>query len=196
MKTAKSHLKRAFRGNPDLANSLVGLLARAAIWCDRRVVTALNKANHENGHRSLGGGVWFPGTARGRRAHRRTRPQRNEMARKALGNALPHQFAPNEFAACHVWQKTAVDEECYTALANLVMLPRALESLTDHPSWPLGHLYLQWKAYRLFGWKPKGCSKPKNRNFRKLEDKFGIRETGLGSAQLARVKRKVGRRRL
>jgi hypothetical protein len=56
------------------------------------------------------------------------------------------------FECCHIWPDTCYDPRYHTAIPNLVLLPRALASLSDH------HLQvsacLQFRAYQLYGWHP------------------------------------------
>jgi len=56
------------------------------------------------------------------------------------------------YETCHIWPKTCYDERYHTAVANLVLLPRALAGLTDH----LPHIQqmLQYRAYTLYNWYP------------------------------------------
>ena len=41
-------------------------------------------------------------------------------------------FVGNRFEACHIWANTCYDVRYHTSVANLVLLPRELASLTDH----------------------------------------------------------------
>src|SRR5437762_445526 len=57
----------------------------------------------------------------------------NSYANLAIKRALG--LGRNEaegFEACHVWPRTCYDQRWHTALANLVLLPRALAGLSDH----------------------------------------------------------------
>jgi len=62
------------------------------------------------------------------------------------------------FEACHIWPKTCYDERYHTAVANLVLLPRALAGLTDHSAEV--KLALQYRAFELYGWHPDGEPQP------------------------------------
>lgn len=57
-------------------------------------------------------------------------------------------FGKNEFEACHIWDKTCYDARYHTSIANLVLLPRELASLTDH--YPAVKKMLQYEAYMRF----------------------------------------------
>ena len=67
------------------------------------------------------------------------------------------------FEACHIWPLTCYDERYHTALANLVLLPRALAGLTDHDVEI--QKSLQYRAYELYCWKPEGQSTPLRPDF-------------------------------
>lgn len=56
------------------------------------------------------------------------------------------------FEACHIWPLTCYDERYHTLIANLVLLPRALASLSDHD--PQIAAVLQFRAFELYGWHP------------------------------------------
>ena len=73
----------------------------------------------------------------------------NVAIKKALGLS-PAQFVG--FEACHVWPRTCYDERYHTVIANLVLLPRALASLSDHD--PEVRSALQYRSYDLYRWHP------------------------------------------
>ena len=62
-------------------------------------------------------------------------------------------FSKNEFEACHIWDETCYNKKYHTSLANLVLLPRSLASLTDHCD--AVKKLLQYEAWKRFGFKPK-----------------------------------------
>lgn len=62
-------------------------------------------------------------------------------------------FSKNEFEACHIWDETCYNKKYHTSLANLVLLPRSLASLTDHCD--AVKKLLQYEAWKRFKFKPK-----------------------------------------
>lgn len=58
---------------------------------------------------------------------------------------------PRGWTFAHVWARPK-DPECYTHVANLVMMPEYLASLSDKDG-PLG-AYLRYHAWVKYGWKP------------------------------------------
>ena len=62
-------------------------------------------------------------------------------------------FSKNEFEACHIWDETCYNKKYHTSVANLVLLPRSLASLTDHCD--AVKKLLQYEAWKRFGFKPK-----------------------------------------
>ena len=56
------------------------------------------------------------------------------------------------FETCHVWPMTCYDERYRSAIANLVLLPRALASWTDHDVDV--RAVLQYRSYQLYQWHP------------------------------------------
>lgn len=61
-------------------------------------------------------------------------------------------FSKNEFEACHIWDETCYNKKYHTSVANLVLLPRALASLTDHCD--AVKKLLQYEAWHRFKFKP------------------------------------------
>jgi hypothetical protein len=70
----------------------------------------------------------------------------------------------------HVW--TAADKiSSYTHLANLVMVPECLASLTDKNG-PLV-AFFRWHAWHVYGWKPNGAAKPSRpKHYEKIKWKY------------------------
>lgn len=64
---------------------------------------------------------------------------------------------PSGWTFAHVWEN-ADDIEAYTHLANLVMVPECLASLTDK-SGPLT-TFLRWHAWTAYQWKPSSENEP------------------------------------
>jgi hypothetical protein len=67
------------------------------------------------------------------------------------------------FEACHIWPKTCYDQRFHTAIANLVLLPRALAGLSDHD--PEIQASLQYHAFELYSWHPEGTTAPQKPAF-------------------------------
>jgi len=62
------------------------------------------------------------------------------------------------FETCHVWPRTCYDERYHTAIANLLLLPRALAGLTDHNREV--QAAIQFRAFSLYGWHPDNQPQP------------------------------------
>jgi hypothetical protein len=56
------------------------------------------------------------------------------------------------FECCHVWPGTCYDTRYYSVIANLVLIPAALASLTDHD--PQVRSASQYRALELYRWHP------------------------------------------
>lgn len=56
------------------------------------------------------------------------------------------------FEACHIWDETCYNKKYHTSVANIVLLPRSIASLTDHCD--AVKKLLQYEAWRRFGFKP------------------------------------------
>lgn len=62
------------------------------------------------------------------------------------------------FEACHIWPLTCYDERFHTAVANIVLVPRALASLSDHDDEI--QKVLQYRAFELYAWWPDNQPQP------------------------------------
>lgn len=67
------------------------------------------------------------------------------------------------FEACHIWPLTCYDERYHTAVANIVLLPRALASLSDHDVEI--QRALQYRAFELYAWWPDDLPQPVKPDF-------------------------------
>lgn len=66
---------------------------------------------------------------------------------------------PIGYETCHIWEKTCYDPHYHTCYANLVLLPRAIASLSDHND--TIKAILKWQAYERFNeFLPGGCVMP------------------------------------
>ena len=130
------------------------LVAETGFWASPHVHRYLIEEN--------GLGVFFPNTRRCRTSKGEKRGEivagvyldDNSYANHAIKRAVG---IPRErligFEACHIWRDTCYNEQYHTAIANLVLLPRALAGLSDHD--PAIQQALQYRAYELYqGWYP------------------------------------------
>lgn len=87
------------------------------------------------------------------------RLDRNNYAGAAIREALGGRGkALGGYQACHVWPDTCYDPRYHTSLANLVLVPAPLVSLTDHD--PDVMAALKFRAFELYGWHPSEESAP------------------------------------
>jgi hypothetical protein len=88
----------------------------------------------------------------------------NTYANMAIKRALGlDRSEVDVFEACHIWPKTCYDQRFHTAIANLVLLPRALAGLSDHD--PEIQASLQYHAFELYSWHPEGTTAPQKPAF-------------------------------
>jgi predicted transcriptional regulator len=133
------------------------LIAETGLWANPEVHKKLLTV----------GGAFFLDRRRYRASQGEQRGQRvgavmlddNTFANGAIKRALGVSRADLlGFEACHIWPLTCYDERYHTAIANLVLLPRALAGLTDHDDEV--RAVLQYRSYELYGWHPAEASKP------------------------------------
>lgn len=82
----------------------------------------------------------------------------NTYANNAIKRATGLGRSADGFETCHIWPKTCYDERYHTAPANLVLLPRAIASLSDHDLEV--QQALQYRSFELYGWWPEGEVQP------------------------------------
>lgn len=138
------------------------LIAETAIWANpefHRQAMMKNgcPASHPKIRRARGKNEVKGGKANGIRFDDNT--YANRTIKSALGD--PKDFVG--FEACHIWPKTCYDERYHTAIANLVLLPRALAGLSDHNAEV--EKALQYRAYEIYGWWPEEKPQPKRPTF-------------------------------
>jgi hypothetical protein len=135
------------------------LVAETGLWANPEV------------HRRLAAedsvGAFFPKTRRykagagERRAEVREgiRLDDNTYANNALKRSLGlARGAAVGFEVCHIWPQSCYDHRCHTVIANLVLLPRPLASLTDHDADV--RAALQYRAFELYKWHPEEAAAP------------------------------------
>jgi hypothetical protein len=82
----------------------------------------------------------------------------NTIANEKFKRALSHLGKFRGFTVCHIWPGTTYDTRYHTVLANLVLLPRSLSSLTDHHDGIAK--CLQYRSWELYRWHPDGKEQP------------------------------------
>lgn len=139
--------------------NLIALVAETALWANPEVHKILS--------RDGGTGAWFPGVKRARISKGEERREfvdgvkldDNSDANRALKTALGIKGRERNFITCHVWEDSCYNEFDHTTIANLVLLPKPLSTLTDHH--PEVTEALKYRAYELYGWHPEGTVPPK-----------------------------------
>jgi hypothetical protein len=155
------------------------LVAQSAIFCSKEVFDKVKDGElgspryNEHGNDE---GAWYGYQYRRAKANEKRRVNDpndptailddNTYANKAIKYAICedlkkygisvsiNDFSKNEFEACHIWDETCYNKKYHTSVANLVLLPRSLASLTDHCD--AVKKLLQYEAWRRFGFKPEG----------------------------------------
>jgi hypothetical protein len=87
----------------------------------------------------------------------------NTYANVAIKRAAGLGKSAQGFEACHIWPDTCHDVRYHTAVANIVLLPRALAGLSDHAIEV--QEALQYRAFELYGWYPEGMQPPVKPDF-------------------------------
>lgn len=80
----------------------------------------------------------------------------NSYPNTQMKNALFKRFKriPQGYETCHIWEGTCYKTKYHTCFANLVLLPRAIASLSDHND--TVKAILKYRAYQLFKFVPDG----------------------------------------
>jgi hypothetical protein len=141
----------------ELGIDLVRLVAKAAIWADPNVVRARREIHP---HAAL-----FSDYRRGKKGEKRgdvingERIDDNTKANLAIKIAVFGSTKPcRHFHVCHVWPETCYDVRYHTSLPNLVLLPSALASLSDHHKDVASAL--RYRSFELFSWHPEEVPQP------------------------------------
>jgi hypothetical protein len=143
----------------ETGTDLAAFLAAATVWANPRVHAVLLRSDPL--------GLWYPGTRRYKRGAGERRGQvidgirldDNTYANFALKNALPGGARSyDNYSVCHIWPDTCYDARCHTCIANLVLVPSPLMSITDyHPSIQAA---LKFRSWELYEWQPPGLPVP------------------------------------
>jgi hypothetical protein len=158
-------MEKKFDGNKILEEALLNLkidltllVAATGLWANPEV--------HKTLVREFGNGAWYPGKRRLKKGNGEERGGNlddNTYANNAIKMALGIKGNEQNFSVCHIWEDSCNDEIDHTTIANLVVLPRPLQSITDfHPE---VRAALKYRAYELYEWYPKKKSAPKKPNF-------------------------------
>lgn len=122
--------------------------------------------------RDTGSAAMFPivrrartskGEQRGQLDNNGVRFDDNTYANRAIKSAAGLVGSAVGFETCHIWPLTCYDERYHTAIANIVLLPRALAGLSDHMIEI--QLALQYRAFELYGWFPEKVPQPVEPDF-------------------------------
>lgn len=137
------------------------IVAETALWANPEVHSRLINDN--------GSGAFYPNVRRAKKGKGEKRGDRdgaiklddniyaNYAIKKAIGRYKSKDLTG--YATCHIWPETCYDEKYHTAIPNLVLLPAALASLTDHISEI--QALLQYRSFELYKWVPDGKPKPR-----------------------------------
>jgi hypothetical protein len=141
----------------ELGIDLVRLVAKTAIWADLDVVRARREIHPH--------GAFFPEYRRGKKGEKRgdvingERIDDNTKANLAIKVAVfGSRKRCRQYHVCHVWPETCYDVRYHTSLPNLVLLPSAIASLSDHHKGVASAL--RYRSFDLFSWHPEEVPPP------------------------------------
>jgi hypothetical protein len=151
-------------GNEELAKAikklninLTEMVAETSIWASPEICEQLKQKN--------GDVVFYLNVRRGRTNETRgdiingIRIDDNTYANNAIKRAVGiDRNDIKEYETCHIWKDTCYDERYHTAIPNLVLIPSAIASLSDHSDEIINAL--KYRSYELYGWYPQEESKP------------------------------------
>ena len=135
------------------------LVAETFLWASPKVHSYLVEEN--------GIGAFFPNIRRYRAGEGEKKGQvingvrlddnsyANHAIKRSIGIVRENLIG---FESCHIWPLSCYDELCHTAVANLILLPRALAGLTDHDEEI--QATLKYRSFELYGWYPKEQNEP------------------------------------
>ena len=142
---ADDMLKAALK--EEKCDHLLKLVAHTALWATKEEYTECLKngspAKHPHIRRK------YPYEERGK-GDNNTRLDDNSYPNAQMKASLKKRgIYPIGYETCHIWERTCYDPRYHTCYANLVLLPRAIASLSDHNEEVKA--LLQWYAYERFG---------------------------------------------
>jgi hypothetical protein len=138
---------------------LPALVAATSVWASPEIVHA-RRAIHPDA-------AVYPDVRRSKRAQGEVRRTRGADGAKLDDNTIANRIAKQAmgvtglakaFAVCHIWPDSCYDVRYHTSLANLVLLPQALATLSDHNAAVIAAL--QYRAFELYGWHPRESAAP------------------------------------
>lgn len=135
------------------------LVAETAIWANPEI--------HHRQIRTTGSPAMNPSVRRYRPGENRgqvlngIRLDDNSYANLAIKKAVALEL--EGFETCHIWPRTCYNPHYHTAIANIVLLPRAIAGLSDHD--PEVQTALQYRAFELYNWWPEEFPKPQKPAF-------------------------------
>lgn len=139
------------------------LVAETTLWASPDTYQYLRDQN--------GTGAYFPSTRRakagsGERPSQLLNGERldsNNYANHAAKRAVGLGRGAMGFEVCHVWPLSCYDSRYHSCVANLVLMPRPLASLSDHDSEIASAL--QFRSYELYLWHPEEVAVPRRPAF-------------------------------
>jgi hypothetical protein len=143
----------------ETTTDLPALVAAASVWANPKV--------HELLMANDGLGLWYPAMRRYRKGANERKGGKlhgvtlddNTYANFALKNSLPFGArAYRNYSVCHIWPESCYDDRCYTCIANLVLVPSPLMSITDFH--PVIQSALKYRSWELYAWCPPRANPP------------------------------------
>lgn len=155
-------LKEAIKEvNQMKGNFLMNLVARTAIWAPQNAVNEQDVEKHKYVRRKAGDPPKGKESKEEKGVFYDDNTYPNYLLKSAVKKNWRFSVAAGEYSVCHIWENTCYDYRYHTDLRNLVLLPRALASLSDYHDEVIK--MLQYHSYKLFqGWLPDGKSVPSN----------------------------------
>ena len=144
----KSGIEGLMAAAKKLEINFISLVAETAIWSSPEVFIELKKSNPN--------GTWYPNRRRAKKNEKKGTKQGNIVfddnthARNAIKKATGINEEIKDYTACHIWTKSCYDHRYHTCIANLILVPSPIASLTDHHH----HVVecLKFRAFEIYGW--------------------------------------------
>ncbi len=169
--------------------SLADIVAETAVFCPIDKFDSIKKANNETT-------AYIYYTRRGTKNKlliRRTKPKEKKRQIVSQGNSqvyldenswinkdfkkITDMSGCKNYQTCHIWPGLAYKEKCFSAVANIVLLPKYIAAFSDFI--PEIQDILKYRAYDLFGWYPEdeGVAQPQEpKHYPKIWTKPDSRE--------------------